>query len=413
MIKKVLTAFILALVINLPTPVFSESVYRNQFRIQPIPDFDQDFLERYRRLIDDKTRDAFKKLKIDEERISFIENFWKERDPDPATEVNEFKAQYDQRISDVENEIFSTDPDLSQFNFKNNGGLNGDTAWVYLLWGLPTIKADLVNTVYVDELMVWIYVDASGGAYRFLFYRDHGMGNFRIFSYYFGYLEDRLAKISRFFMSFDDIRTIENVYYEIKSSSYGDLFLAALYEFSSYGTYPNNELAPPLPAAIIAKRSGLHIAGLPGNLPPEQYIFSDNYRSFIPVLFRIANQKSDNQILSYIMLKPSDIDWRIIKDGDEEKVEAYFRLDLTFIRKNDRKSFLYISLVRLVTTPERVKNNNIITIFINKEKHPLFYKTEINSLSEVPAGDYRVDIYLRNEFTKKYFSDIVDYSKPQ
>ena len=410
MIKKVLIAFVLILVINLPTSAFSRLIHENQYRIQPVPDFDLDFLIRYRRLIDNKTRDAFKKLRTDEEKTVFIEKFWKERDPDPATEVNEFEAQYDQKISDIENEIFLTDPDLSQFTFRNNGGLNGDPAWVYLIFGFPTIKADLLNANHVDELMVWIYVDTRGGVYRFLFYKDHG-GNFRLFNYYLGYLEDRLAKISRFYTGFNDVQSLNDTYDEIRSSPYGDLFLSALYEFSSYGTYPDSELEPPLPAAIVAKKSGLHIAGLPGTLPPEQYLFSDNYHSLIPALFRIGNNKDDNQPLSYVMLNPSDIDWRVIKDGDKEKVEAYLRLDLTFIRKSDRKSFLYISLVRLVTAPDEAKKNNTFTVVIKKIDQPLVYKTQIKGLSELPAGDYRVDVYLRNEFTRKYFSDVVDYSR--
>ena len=36
-------------------------------------------------------RDAFRKLKTNDEREKFIETFWRNRDPDPETEENEYR----------------------------------------------------------------------------------------------------------------------------------------------------------------------------------------------------------------------------------------------------------------------------------------------------------------------------------
>jgi len=50
-------------------------------------------------IISDEERVAFARLKADEERKRFIEQFWARRDPTPETPRNEFKEQYYRRIA--------------------------------------------------------------------------------------------------------------------------------------------------------------------------------------------------------------------------------------------------------------------------------------------------------------------------
>lgn len=45
---------------------------------------------------------AFIKLRSNEDKIQFIENFWRRRDPDPDTEENEFRLEYCKRIQEAE-----------------------------------------------------------------------------------------------------------------------------------------------------------------------------------------------------------------------------------------------------------------------------------------------------------------------
>jgi GWxTD domain-containing protein len=49
-------------------------------------------------IISEEERDVLLKLKTDEERDHFIEQFWARRDPDPATLENEFKVEHYRRI---------------------------------------------------------------------------------------------------------------------------------------------------------------------------------------------------------------------------------------------------------------------------------------------------------------------------
>ncbi|HSE39593.1 MAG TPA: GWxTD domain-containing protein [Acidobacteriota bacterium] len=52
-------------------------------------------------LITKEERDAFKKLKTNEEKEKFITEFWAKRDPSPGTPENEFKAEYENRMKTV------------------------------------------------------------------------------------------------------------------------------------------------------------------------------------------------------------------------------------------------------------------------------------------------------------------------
>jgi GWxTD domain-containing protein len=50
-------------------------------------------------IITDEEKQAFKRLKTDEERQQFVEQFWLRRDPTPDTEENEFKEEHYRRIA--------------------------------------------------------------------------------------------------------------------------------------------------------------------------------------------------------------------------------------------------------------------------------------------------------------------------
>ncbi|MDQ2773564.1 MAG: GWxTD domain-containing protein [Acidobacteriota bacterium] len=50
-------------------------------------------------IITDEEKQAFKRLRTDEERQQFVEQFWQRRDPTPDTEENEFKEEHYRRIA--------------------------------------------------------------------------------------------------------------------------------------------------------------------------------------------------------------------------------------------------------------------------------------------------------------------------
>jgi len=77
-------------------------------------------------IISQEERDVFLKLQNDEERDSFIEQFWARRDPDPNTLENEFKIEHYRRIL-YANERFSA----------GIAGWKSDRGMIYIKFGEP------------------------------------------------------------------------------------------------------------------------------------------------------------------------------------------------------------------------------------------------------------------------------------
>ncbi|MFQ5738636.1 MAG: GWxTD domain-containing protein [Acidobacteriota bacterium] len=59
----------------------------------------RDWLEReVRYIISSRERKEFKALETEAQRESFVQHFWRRRDPDPSTDINEFKEEHYRRI---------------------------------------------------------------------------------------------------------------------------------------------------------------------------------------------------------------------------------------------------------------------------------------------------------------------------
>src|SRR5215472_8421237 len=80
-------------------------------------------------IISDEERAAFKKLSTDDERETFIENFWLRRDPTPDTEENEFKEEHYRRIAYANERFASGIP-----------GWKTDRGRIYIVYGPPDEK---------------------------------------------------------------------------------------------------------------------------------------------------------------------------------------------------------------------------------------------------------------------------------
>jgi len=85
--------------------------------------------EDVRWIITDEERKAFKTLKTDEERETFIEQFWARRDPDPDTPENEYREEYAARIAYANAHFASGIP-----------GWKTDRGRIYIMFGPPDSK---------------------------------------------------------------------------------------------------------------------------------------------------------------------------------------------------------------------------------------------------------------------------------
>jgi len=77
-------------------------------------------------IITDEEKQAFKRLKTDDERQQFVEAFWQRRDPTPDTEENEYKEEHYRRIAYANDHFASGIP-----------GWKTDRGMIYIKYGPP------------------------------------------------------------------------------------------------------------------------------------------------------------------------------------------------------------------------------------------------------------------------------------
>lgn len=94
-------------------------------------------------------KEIFLKLKTNDEKEIFIENFWLRRDPTPNSEVNEFREEYYERIA-YANEKFSS----------GILGWRTDRGMIYILYGKPDkIEKGQTNLKELENILFekWFY----------------------------------------------------------------------------------------------------------------------------------------------------------------------------------------------------------------------------------------------------------------
>jgi len=128
-------------------------------------------------IIHPKEREVFLKLQSDRERDQFMEAFWKQRDPTPATQDNEFKTEHYKRISHANKYYGRT---------AAKAGWRTDRGRVYIILGEPNTieRYETSSTNYGSE--VWFYqgreADGLPPGFNLLFFQKDGIGDFILYS---------------------------------------------------------------------------------------------------------------------------------------------------------------------------------------------------------------------------------------
>jgi GWxTD domain-containing protein len=135
-------------------------------------------------IITDEERKAFKALKTDEERDSFIEQFWLRRDPDPDTPENEYKEEYYERIQYANEKYASGIP-----------GWKTDRGRIYIMFGKPdeieshpaggtydrpSWEGGGSTSTYPFETWWYRYIEGIGSDIEIEFVDPSGSGEYRI-----------------------------------------------------------------------------------------------------------------------------------------------------------------------------------------------------------------------------------------
>ena len=128
-------------------------------------------------IITPRERDVFRSLQTDRERDIFIEAFWKQRDPSPETERNEFKEEHYRRL-EYANSVYGRSSPFP--------GWKTDRGRIYIVLGPPqNIESyDQVTNVFPTE--IWFYLgDPDLGlpaGFNVIFYKKMGTGDYVLYS---------------------------------------------------------------------------------------------------------------------------------------------------------------------------------------------------------------------------------------
>jgi GWxTD domain-containing protein len=128
-------------------------------------------------IITDAEKEAFVELRSAEERDAFIEAFWRRRDPDPLTEVNEFREEHYRRIEHA-NRILGRETPIP--------GWMTDRGRMYILLGEPREREAFPSAPGMYPAEVWFYeANRTAGLsspFYLLFFQQGFAGEYRLYS---------------------------------------------------------------------------------------------------------------------------------------------------------------------------------------------------------------------------------------
>jgi GWxTD domain-containing protein len=128
-------------------------------------------------LITPVERRVFLELRSDHERDLFIKAFWNKRNPNPLSEVNEFKDEHAKRIEHA-NSTFGRITPLP--------GWKTDRGRIYIILGPPLSTRYYDNLSSIFPVEIWSYQGMSRlglpDTFEIVFYKRRGIGDYRLYS---------------------------------------------------------------------------------------------------------------------------------------------------------------------------------------------------------------------------------------
>ncbi len=122
-------------------------------------------------------KQVFEKLQTDRERDLFIQAFWKQRDPTPGTEENEFRTEHYKRINYANYYLGRQSP---------LPGWKTDRGRIYIILGEPNDIQRFESGQETYPAEVWFYQDkAEAGlppGFNIVFFKEHGSGDYKLYS---------------------------------------------------------------------------------------------------------------------------------------------------------------------------------------------------------------------------------------
>ncbi len=339
-------------------------------------------------IITDTERDVFLQLETLAERASFIEAFWRKRDPNPATPENEFKIEHYRRIEHA-------NTFLGRETFRP--GWRTDRGRYYIILGEPREiqRYDGYNELVSVELW-FMEGDTKKGLPSFfylLFYKRHDIGEYEL---YHPIVDGPTALLKGQFgyANMADQRTVEQIMDKLTVIS-PELARASL-------SFDTSE-----PADMIGGRASLGTDIMLARVEesPKRAINSDYADAWMRYGKKVSAEYSFNfipsrsffSVLAGPQLTPFlnygiEIDpQNMTMETDEDQSKYYTTLDISLevrnpdgdlIVANDKEVFLELS-------PSQVEQVGA---------SPFSYQDDFPLL----PGDYKVNVILRNRVLKQY-----------
>ena len=129
-------------------------------------------------IISAREKEFFLELEAMEERDAFVAAFWRRRDPDPLTEINEFREEHSRRI-DYANRRLGGEAAIP--------GWKTDRGRMYIILGEPRDRSNFRNVGGIYPAEVWFYDgDRMAGLppLYLLFFQPGGAGALRLYNHF-------------------------------------------------------------------------------------------------------------------------------------------------------------------------------------------------------------------------------------
>jgi GWxTD domain-containing protein len=128
-------------------------------------------------VITPKEKDVFLQLATDRERERFIEAFWRQRDPDPATPENEYRKEHERRIAFANQRFGRDEPGL---------GWRTPMGRIYITLGEPKQIERFESTTGLRPIDIWFYDGMAElglpNAFYVVFYQRNNAGGWTLYS---------------------------------------------------------------------------------------------------------------------------------------------------------------------------------------------------------------------------------------
>lgn len=179
--RTIRSTFVFVLLCALATPGAAQNFDLSAFprvEIDDLPERYREWLEvEVRWIITDTERDVFLRIDNDVTRDRFIDEFWRNRDPSPGTETNEYRDMHYERLAHATLQFGRETP---------REGHETDRGRMWILLGQPQSINRLPSTQQAVPVEVWFYsVDPALGITPFfylIFFKDNGVGEYRLYS---------------------------------------------------------------------------------------------------------------------------------------------------------------------------------------------------------------------------------------